>query len=251
VSLWRQLRYGWRGLKDRTGREQDVADEVAQYFEEAEAEWRERGLSTGEAKKAARREAGSMAVARERASEYGWENGLKVFMDDLHFAARQLRKHLAFTVTAVLTLALGIGANAAIFTVVERVLLAPLPYRSAERLAVLQTHRGETGKTVPRVTGPDAVDVREQARSLEAVSLYGGGSLGVQLKDHAAYTVVTLADANFARVFGLQPVAGRLYTDADAKHAAMVSERFARDNFGKAQAAVGQVVRVEGNRWRL
>jgi putative ABC transport system permease protein len=126
------------------------------------------------------------------------------------------------------------------------VLLAPLPYRNAERLAVLQTHRGETGKTIPRVTGPDAADVREQARSLEAVSLYSGGSLGVQLKDHAAYTVVTLADANFARVFELEPVAGHLYTDADAKHAVLVSERFARDNFGKAQAAVGEVMRVEG-----
>jgi hypothetical protein len=144
ASVWvaRPEGQGWR--------EQDVADEVAQYFEEVEAEWRE---------------AGSMAVARERASEYGWENGVKLLMDDLRFAARQLRKHLAFTVTAVLTLALGIGANAAIFTVVERVLLAPLPYRNAERLAVLQTHRGETGKTVPRVTGPDATDVREQART--------------------------------------------------------------------------------------
>jgi putative ABC transport system permease protein len=246
MSLWRQLRYGWRDLRNRAVREQDVADEVAQYFEEAEAEWRERGLSSDEAKKAARREAGSMAVARERASEYGWENGVKVLMDDLHFAARQLRKHSVFTVTAVLTLALGIGANAAIFTVVQRVLLAPLPYRNAERLAVLQTYRGEIGKTIPRVTGPDAADVREQARSLEAVSLYSGGSLGIQLKDHAAYTVVTIADANFTRVFGLEPVAGRLYTGADANHAALVSERFARDNFGSSQAAVGQVMRVEG-----
>jgi putative ABC transport system permease protein len=246
MSLWRQLRYGWRGLRDGAKREQDVADEVAQYFEEAEADWRERGLSPDEAKKASRKEAGSMAIARERASEYGWENGVKVFMDDLRFAARQLWKHPSFTATAVLTLALGIGANAAIFTVVERVLLAPLPYKDAERLAVLQTYRGEKGKTVPRVTGPDAADVREQARTLEAVSLYSGGSLGVQLKDHAAYTVVTIADANFARVFGLKPVAGRLYTDADAKHVALVSERFARDNFGTSQAAVGQVMRVEG-----
>jgi putative ABC transport system permease protein len=146
MSLWRQLRYGWRGLSDRAGREQDVADEVAQYFEEAEAEWRERGLSPDDAKKAARSEAGSMAVARERANEYGWENGVKIFMDDLRFAARQLRKHPAFTATAVLTLALGIGANTAIFTVVERVLLAPLPYRNAERLAVLQTHWDQKDK---------------------------------------------------------------------------------------------------------
>ncbi len=246
MSLWRQLRYGWRALTDRDGRQQDVADEVAQYFEEVEAEWRERGLSADEARKAAGSEAGSMAVARERASEYGWENGVTILRNDLRFAARELRKHPTFTVTAVLTLALGIGANAAVFTVVERVLLAPLPYSNAERLVMLETHWDETGKTTPRVTGPDAADVREQTRSLEAVSLYSGGSLGVQLQGHAAYTVVTIADANFPRVFGLKPVAGRLYSDADAKHAALVSERFARDNFGKPEAAVGQVMRVEG-----
>jgi putative ABC transport system permease protein len=78
MSLWRQLRHGWRNLRDGVGREQDVVNEVAQYIEEAEAEWRERGLSAEEAKRAARREAGSMAVARERASEYGWENNVKV-----------------------------------------------------------------------------------------------------------------------------------------------------------------------------
>ena len=158
-------------LRDRAGREQDVADEVAQYFDEAEAEWRERGLSEEEARRAARREAGSMAVARERASEYGWENGVEVFMDDLRLAVRHLRKHPAFMVTAVLTLALGIGANTAIFTVVERVLLAPLPYNNANRLALLNTYRSQLGRAIPRVTGPDAADVREQARSLEAVSL--------------------------------------------------------------------------------
>jgi putative ABC transport system permease protein len=245
MSLWRQLRYGWRGLKDRATREKDVADEVEQYFAATEAEWRDRGLSAEEARRAARKEAGSMAAAREQANEYGWENGVTVLMDDLKFAARQLWKHKAFTVTAVLTLALGIGANAAIFTVVERVLLAPLPYNNADRLAQLKTYRSQVGRAIPRVTGPDAADVRAQARSLEAVSLYGGGNLGVQLKDHATFTVVTMADANFGRVFALRPVAGRLYTDTDAKHAVLVSERFARDNFGGVQAAVGQVLGVE------
>lgn len=246
MSLWRQITHGLRGLWDGSVRRQDAADELAQYFEEAEAEWRARGLSSDEAKEAARRQLGSMAFAQEQANEYGWEIRVKSFVDDLRFAARQLWKHPTFAITAILTLALGIGANTAIFTVVERVLFAPLHYNNADRLMVLETYRGETGRTVPGVTGPDAADVREQAQSLEAVSLYSGGSLGVQLRDHAAYTVVTIADANFARVFALQPIAGRLYTDADAKHAALVSERFARDNFGGAQAAIGQLLHVEG-----
>jgi len=244
MSLWRQLTYGLRGLVNREGRDREVADEVEQYFEEAAAEWESRGLSPKEARRAARRDGGSMTAAREQAGSYGWENGVKVLSDDLRFAARQLWKHPAFTVTAMLTLALGIGANAAIFTVVESVLLAPLPYHNAERLAQLETYRSQIGRAIPRVTWPDAMDVRSQSRNLETVSVYNGGKVGVELRDHSAYSIVTFADTNFARVFALRPMAGRLFTAEE--HAAMVSERFARDNFGAAQAAVGQVVRIEG-----
>ena len=79
----------------------------------------------------------------------------------------------------------------------------------------------------------------------EAMSLYSGGNLGVQLRDHSVYTGVTFVDANFARVFSLQPIAGRLFADADAHHAALVSEQFARDHFGSTQAALGQMLHVE------
>ena len=245
MSLWRQLTYGLRSLANRAKHDRDVAEEVEQYFEEAEAAWRSRGLSAKDARRAARQEAGSVAVAKEQVNAYGWENTARNFFGDLRFAGRQLLKHKAFTATATLTLALGIGANAAIFTVIESILLAPLPYRNADKLAVLDTHWTNSGHTTARVTGPDAVDVRDQSRSIEAVSLYSGGNIGVQLRDHSVYTVVTFVDANFARVFSLQPIAGRLLTDADAHHAALVSEQFARDNFGSAQAALGQMLHVE------
>jgi predicted permease len=245
MSLWRQLTYGLRRLVNRAKHDRDVADEVEQYFEEAEAAWRSRGLSAKDAKRAARLEAGSVTVANERVNSYGWENTARNFFADLRFAGRQLLKHKVFTATATLTLALGIGANAAIFTVIQSVLLAPLPYKNADKLAVLETHWTNSGHTKAGVTGPDGVDVRDQAKSLEAVSLYSGGNLGVQLRDHSVYTVVTFADANFARVFSLQPIAGRLFTDGDAHHAAMVSEEFARDHFGSTQAAVGQMLQVE------
>lgn len=245
MSLWRQLSYGLRSLFSKADRDREVADEVEQYFEEATAAWMARGRTLGEARRAARLEAGSMTAARAQARSYGWENGVSSLMSDLRFAARQLRKHPGFTATATLTLALGIGANTAIFTVIESVLLAPLPYKDAGRIAVLNTHWTDSGHTSTRVTGGDAVAVRDQAKGLAAVSLFAGGNEGVQLRDHATYTEVTWVDENFARVFSLQPVAGRLFTDEESHRAALVSEMFARDNFGGAQAAVGQVLHVE------
>jgi hypothetical protein len=245
MFLWRQLTHGLRGLVHRKARDREVADEVEQYFEAATAAGMTRGLTAEEAKRAARSEAGSMTTAREQVRQYGWENSVTAFFGDLRFAMRQLIKHPAFMVTATLTLALGIGANSAIFTVVESVLLAPLPYPDAANISVLDTHWTDSGHTSLRVTGPDGQDIRNQARSFAAVSLYNGGSEGVELRDHSVYTVVTWADANFAPVFSLEPTAGRLFTDGEAHRAALVGEEFARDNFGSAQAAVGQTLHVE------
>ncbi len=245
MSLWRQLTYGLRSLANRTRHDRDVAEEVEEYFEQAEAEWRSRGFSADEARRAARLEAGNTAAVKERVNSYGWENAARTFFGDLRFAGRQLLKHPVFTATATLTLALGIGANAAIFTVVQSVLFAPLPYPDADRLAVLNTHWTDSGHTTPRMTGPDAVDVRDQAQTIEAMSLYSGGNLGVQLRDHSVYTGVAFVNANFVRIFSLRPIAGHLFTEADVHRAALVSEQFARDHFGAAQSAIGQTLHVE------
>jgi putative ABC transport system permease protein len=164
---------------------------------------------------------------------------------DLRYAAFQLLRHPMFTASVVVTLAIGIGANTAIFTVVQSVLLAPLPYNNPDRLTLLTTHWSDTGHTTPRMTGPDAVDLREQSRTLEAVSLYFGGNEGVQLKDHGVYTTVTWVDSNFARVFSLAPLAGRLFSNSESHRSALVREHFAQENFGNAQAAVGQVIHIE------
>ena len=247
MSLWRQLTYGLRRMVHRTKHDRDLADEVEQYFQDATAAFVARGLSVEDARRAARLEAGNINIAKESVISYGWENTITSFLADLRFAARQLAKHPAFTLTATLTLALGIGANTAIFTVVQSVLLAPLPYQNADRLMVLNTHWTNNSRTTPRVTGPDAADARDQAKSLEAVTLYYGGNLGVQLRNHSTYSAVTLADANFWRVFQLQPIAGRLFTEADTQGAALVSEQFASENFGSAQAALGQVLHVESD----
>ncbi|MFZ0303894.1 MAG: ABC transporter permease [Terracidiphilus sp.] len=209
---------------------------------------KEEGLSDEEARRRARVAFGSTQVAHERfylKSRPEWIAWLDNLARDLKYAVRQLARHPEFALTATLTLALGIGANTAIFTVIQSVLLAPLPYANPGRLALLETHWTDSGHTAPRMTGPDSVDVRDQAKDLEAVSLFAGGNEGVELRDHATYTEVTWTDDNFARVFSLRPIAGRLFGDSESHRAALVSERFARDNFGGAQAALGQTLHIE------
>src|SRR5271156_2327582 len=151
-------------------------------------------------------------------------------INEVRYALRQLAKSPAFAVTAILTLALGIGANTAIFTVVQSLLLRPLDYPDADRIVALDTVR-DHGHTIPRVTGPDFVDIREQAKSIQAISDYEGGELGVQLRDHSTFIGVSSVTAGFAQVFQVKPEAGRWFTDAEAKHSAMVNATFARNNF--------------------
>src|SRR5277367_3409142 len=95
--------------------------------------------------------------------------------NEIRYAMRQLSKSPAFAVTAILTLALGIGANTAIFTVVQSLLLKPLEYPEADRIVALNTRWEQKAHTIPRMTGPDLVDIRDQAKSIAAVGFYEGG----------------------------------------------------------------------------
>ena len=245
MSLWRQLSYGVRNLVRREQRDGETTEELQHFLDMAIEERRESGQSPQDAVRSVRIELGSLSAAKDTVQSYGWENNVRSIAGDLRFAVRQLCRHRMFTASVMLTLAIGIGANTAIFTVVQSVLLTPLSYRNPDRLAFLNTHWSDTGRNTPSMTGPDAVDAREQAHSFEAISLYFGGNEGVQLQDHGVYTTVTWVDTNFAHVFNLQPIAGRLFDDRGAHRAALVSEHLAWENFGSAQAAVGQVLHVE------
>ena len=165
----------------------------------------------------------------------------------MRYGLRTLLRTPGFTIVAVITLALGIGANTAIFSVVKAVLLEPLAYKDADRIVAVQTLWTKTNRP-GNVSGGDYVDLVAEPRPFAAASRYTGGELPVETGGQAEFVAAYGIDTGFAHVFQLKPVAGRLITPEEFKAkatVAVVGEGFAVRHFGEANRALGQVLRVE------
>src|ERR1700679_2536750 len=151
-----------RMLKDL---EQDIRDHIAIETQENI----ERGMSPDEARSSAMRKFGNVTRVREETWEVWSFAWLEQFFTDVCFAVRALRKNPGFTIVAVLTLALGIGANTAIFSVVQGVVLAPLPFRQADRLVVVW-QKNLTHKYVATISYLDFRDWQRSAQSFQKIA---------------------------------------------------------------------------------
>ena len=158
---------------------------------------------------------------------------------------RSLQRNPGFTLFAALTLGLGIGVSAAMFSVVNGVLLQPVSYADPERVVALNTKWTDTGRQTPRLSGPDWSDLAAATDVFETVARYHGGEIGVQLRNKAEFAGTYLVTTNFFAVFGATPILGRLPVEADANRTAVVSNAFAERAFGAAVQAVGQSIRVD------
>ena len=168
---------------------------------------------------------------------------------DVRYAARALRRDAGFTLAAVITLALGIGAVTALFTVLDGVLLKPLAYADPERTVALVNQF--TDRSVPRLTGGDLIDISRTRDGFEKIAYYNGGEVGVQVSGHAEFVGVGFVHPEFFDVFGMPAVAGRTFAADDAERSAVVGQAFAQRNFGSVAAALTRHVFVENRQYDI
>jgi hypothetical protein len=153
--------------KERVG--QELGEELNGFLEMAAEEKMKQGMSRKDALRAVRLERGNLEVTKEVVRSAGWESLVETWSQDLRFAIRTLRKNIGFAAVVVLTLALGIGANTTIFTVVNGVILKPLPYPQPDRLVTLWERQLSDG-TVGTVAPANFFDWREQNHSLDKMA---------------------------------------------------------------------------------
>jgi predicted permease len=167
---------------------------------------------------------------------------------DLRYALRQLRKTPGLAVLAVLTLALGIGANTAIFTVIQNVLLRPLPYPNADRIVSIapKTDKPSLGAT----SWLNYVDIRNQSRLLDAAAGYSEDATVVQSQDSSISVAAPRATPNLFSLLGARPILGRAFSEAEGQsggaNVAILTEGLWRETFHADPNIVGKTIRAGG-----
>lgn len=234
----------------RNRRNSELDEEVDSHLTLAEREARESGLAAKDAHAGARREFGNLVEAEELTRETWGARWLGDLFQDVRFGLRMLRKNPGFTVVAAATLALGIGATTAIFSIVSHVLLAPLQFPNAAELYVVSSHAASLGDARRASSGPDFRDYRDQSTFFSGVAAVIPHFSEVLTGDGEPRVLNCAAPTEqFYGVMGIHPVLGRLYTPEEYKSlhnsSVLVSWKFWKEQLGGDPNVIGRSLRIE------
>jgi putative ABC transport system permease protein len=236
----------------------DVAQEIREHLLEKTAALVEAGMTPEAADLAARREFGSVTSIEEQSREaWGWR-WLEDCASDLRFGARQLGRHPALALAAIVTLALGIGANTAIFTAVRTVLLRPLPFKESDRLVLVSEYKpGNVDKT-----GSPLLRYRERAAQsvvFEEVGGYwdvsGGNGMVFGTNQSAERLQFSIVTGSLFSLLGVQPAIGRSFAPEEelpgGARVFLASDGLYRRELGGDPHAIGKAFRLDGESYTL
>ena len=218
----------------------DLSEEIQEHLDEKIEELVASGMSRKEAAAAARREFGNLTLVQEDSRAVWKWPSLEEFLMDVRFGARTLRKSPAFTAIAVLTLALGIGANTAIFSLVNGILLVSLPYPKAERL-VSVTGAYPQGALVA---------MRERMHTMDVAAYAEGHDVNMTGRGEALRLTGTLVSAELFSILGAQPELGRIFDQGEdipgQDSYVILSHALWQQRFGSDATMIGRSIELEG-----
>src|SRR5690242_1287662 len=243
----------------------DVSDELHFHLDMRAQEFVERGLSPDDARRAAAKAFGDVSaidaelrVGRQsRVRSRARRDRLQELSTDIRFALRTLRKNIGFTVATLATLALGIGAATAVFTVVNGVLLRPLPYPDPSRLAMVWMSSKQYGERLPLSAGfyNDIAAPASDARKLATTTAFRAWSYSISSGGEPEQVNGARVTPSFFSVIGVRPRIGRAFTDADAElgapHVVILSDGLWQRRFGGDPSVIGRAIEMSGERFTV
>ncbi len=250
MQLFVKVRSLLRNLFSSLGVEVDLDEEVHAHFEMLTEENIRAGMPPSEAQRVARIELGGIEQVKEQVREERIGNSLHSVLSDCRFGVRQLRKNPGFTAVAVLTLALGIGANTALFSIVDAVLLRPLPYQSADRLvAVWSTEIGQPGTKI-FASYRDFEEFKAHSHNFEALAALTWARAGEILTWRGSpHEVLAIpASADFFSLLGVSASEGRTFGPEDVQNGCTVvlAQSFWQNELTSASDIVGSTLTLNG-----
>ncbi len=248
---WRKFWWKAAALLSRKRRDPEFDEEIAAHLKLLEEDYRRQGMTPRRARSAALRQFGNVTLLKEVRHAMTTFTAIRTILQDLRYGARLLRKDLGFTTVALMTLALGIGASTAVYSLVRAVLLESLPYRNAGRLVVPRTiFQRDSYNDRGSVSYADIIDWREKRDFFDAVSAFNSGSVSLTDGEDPERIHGLVVDERFFSIFGDPFVIGRGFTAAEnlpgAGRQAVLSYGLWMRRFGGDNRALGRRIEVNG-----
>src|SRR5262245_22728281 len=256
MRLWQELTFIIRRLIHRRRAERELDEEIRAHLEMETEQNVAEGMSLEAARLAARRSFGSVALSKEDSRAMWGFGALEILRQDLRYGLRMLLKNPGFTTIAALTLALGIGANTAIFSVVNVLLFKPLPYPGSERLMQLYKFNNASRRESPMWEYPKFEMLRDQNRSFDLVAALQNNSATITGDGEPERVNFEFVSANYFPLLGLSPVIGRTFSAEEdrtpgAQPVAVIGSELWRRRFGADPQVIGKTLTISGKPYTI
>src|SRR5262245_53905720 len=255
MTFWRTLRDRWRSTRNREAVAGEIHNELRFHHDHLTEQLVREGMTRDEALAEARRRIGNLPLAQDAGYDVRGGGWLEATIQDVKYGLRRLRRQPAFTVVAVLTLALGIGATTAIFSVANGLLLRPLPYPDADRLVMVWMDNARIGLREDWHSYPNYDDYRRQNDTLQDLAMFNSTARTFAGAGEPERLQGAHGSPNLFTVLGVPAFKGRTFSDAEnvpgANNVVVISHGFWVRRFGAEDSVLEKTIQLNGRDLRI